>query len=695
MAELHGLDPTRRTFDELLRVFAEVEDLAHRGQVMVKKAAEAKDLRPADLDDICKFASRLRLAAPFGFPQNPAGFPAAPLPQGFCLPWPTLQEQMSQAKALASGALRAPPPIVTVERADPVSGAAWAVTMRPRPPASAVLFTADGSLPRPGSKGTLQAPQDAPVLLAEGGQVFAVAVVPSRGLSDVVTVRTPKATEASQGSAPAKAKRPADRTPRQAVKKKASNSGRLAAKRPVKLGLIGAALLHGQSYDPRKDALVQKIKAMQRSNEEAKRQWWQFCDNRQGGIRDPTRGGAEPPKRFEVLFWGIDGLDGLKKEEDFDKPCAGTWDVGIGILVVLKLSHKIRFIMWQCTAAGECEVIAASFLTSRIKLEVTSQRLPRAKTKMLADLPSPWIKLALPFDSNQPAEAAPAEELQADEARAVAWWSIDTDWIRDSSHEIFNGYNFFFEHIGIRKGWRTPPFKKEDVQGPFMASAEVVAVVRHRIDEQGNGMVLRQLEGSSHDWLWGWAPEKPPHEAEFLPEFFRGLVFATFSDANGLVEGLDADTLDYYVQSHPILEGSTPQRVAGGPAAEPAEPAAGPVAVPTEPAQPAPAKVPEASPEAPVNASGPVTEASQSTPEPNLDAKKSEEVAAVVAVIDSQTLDVGEAHPKGSAEPSQPASAPAQDAGCSTDVTAATAAPAADASSPAPLMLANGPAGSR
>eukprot|EP00439_Symbiodinium_sp_Y106_P060976 s2250_g9.t1 len=44
-----------------------------------------------------------------------------------------------------------------------------------------------------------------------------------------------------------------------------------------------------ESYDPRKDSLVQKIKAMQRSNEEAKRQWWQFCDNRQGGIRDPTR----------------------------------------------------------------------------------------------------------------------------------------------------------------------------------------------------------------------------------------------------------------------------------------------------------------------------------------------------------------------------------------------------------------------
>ena len=32
-------------------------------------------------------------------------------------------------------------------------------TRRPLPPASAVLFTVDGSLPRPGSKGTMQAPQ--------------------------------------------------------------------------------------------------------------------------------------------------------------------------------------------------------------------------------------------------------------------------------------------------------------------------------------------------------------------------------------------------------------------------------------------------------------------------------------------------------------------------------------------------------
>ena len=48
-------------------------------------------LIPRPQDDICKFASRMRLSAPVGFPQTPAGFPAAPLPAGFVLPWPTLQ----------------------------------------------------------------------------------------------------------------------------------------------------------------------------------------------------------------------------------------------------------------------------------------------------------------------------------------------------------------------------------------------------------------------------------------------------------------------------------------------------------------------------------------------------------------------------------------------------------------------------
>jgi len=151
-----------------------------------------------------------------------------------------------------------------------------------------------------------------------------------------------------------------------------------------------------------------------------------------------------------------------------------------------------------------------------------------------------------------------AEASQAPEGPA-AWWSVNTDWIKKGAVEILGAYNFFFEHIGIRKGWRTPPFKREDVQEPFMASAEVVAVVRGRLDQEGRGMVLRQLEGSAMDFLWGWSPDKPPASTqEILQEFFRGLVFATLSDANGLVEGLDVATVEYYVNSHPIIgTGST------------------------------------------------------------------------------------------------------------------------------------------
>lgn len=290
------------------------------------------------------------------------------------------------------------------------------------------------------------------------------------------------------------------------------------------------------------------------------------------------------------------------------------------------------------------------------------------------------------------AETAPAEELP-EEAGALAWWSIDTDWIRDSSHEIFNGYSFFFEHIGIRKGWRTPPFKKEDVQAPFMASAEVVAVVRHRIDEQGNGMVLRQLEGSSHDWLWGWSPEKPPHQAEFLPEFFRGLVFATLSDANGLVEGLDAATLDYYVQSHPILEGC-PAPVAPAPAEhsapeEGAGPASGAAEGASEPEKPGPEKAEASSiPKDDLGVASPMAKADTPEAEPMHADVKVTTVATVPpdAAQTPKTQDVGEADPKVTSET-------AQDAGGASDVAATT--PAADAPSPAPLMLANGPAGAR
>lgn len=135
------------------------------------------------------------------------------------------------------------------------------------------------------------------------------------------------------------------------------------------------------------------------------------------------------------------------------------------------------------------------------------------------------------------------------------WWSDHTEWIHQKAGEILAAYNFFFEHIGLRKGWRTAPFGREEVQAPFLAAAEVVAVVRQRLDQEGTGgLVLRQLEGSAMNFLWGWSPGRPPGaSSEAREDFFRGLVFATLSDGRGLVEGLDTETVEYYVCSHPLL----------------------------------------------------------------------------------------------------------------------------------------------
>lgn len=168
----------------------------------------------------------------------------------------------------------------------------------------------------------------------------------------------------------------------------------------------------------------------------------------------------------------------------------------------------------------------------------------------------------LDFSSPQKASSSPCVKTEglADESLELPhagclWWASHAGWIQHKAAEVLAAYNYFFEHIGLRKGWRTAPFGKEEVQAPFQAAAEVVTVVRARLDEQkGGGVVLRQVEGSAMSFLWGWSPERSPGSCgEALEEFFRGLVFATLSDGRGLVEGLDANTVEHYVSSHPII----------------------------------------------------------------------------------------------------------------------------------------------
>merc|ERR1712187_719995 len=83
-------------------------------------------------------------------------------------------------------------------------------------------------------------------------------------------------------------------------------------------------------------------------------------------------------------------------------------------------------------------------------------------------------------------------------------------------------------------------------------------------------MVLRQLEGSAMNFLWGWNPKRPPGSSqEALEDFFRGLVFATLSDGRGLVEGLDNDFVEHYVSRHPIIASCQPTAATGAPDAAP------------------------------------------------------------------------------------------------------------------------------
>lgn len=51
----------------------------------------------------------------------------------------------------------------------------------------------------------------------------------------------------------------------------------------------GTGGMYGMYVDPKKDALVNRIKAFQRMGEEQKNAWGEYCDDALGGVRDPMR----------------------------------------------------------------------------------------------------------------------------------------------------------------------------------------------------------------------------------------------------------------------------------------------------------------------------------------------------------------------------------------------------------------------
>jgi len=54
--------------------------------------------------------------------------------------------------------------------------------------------------------------------------------------------------------------------------------------------------------DPDKKAMVDKIKALQRSNPDAKQAWWAYCDAEAKGVKDPSRHEIESLEMFMVSY---------------------------------------------------------------------------------------------------------------------------------------------------------------------------------------------------------------------------------------------------------------------------------------------------------------------------------------------------------------------------------------------------------
>merc|ERR1712217_142736 len=120
------------------------------------------------------------------------------------------------------------------------------------------------------------------------------------------------------------------------------------------------------------------------------------------------------------------------------------------------------------------------------------------------------------------------------------------DW-QAKANDVVESYESFFEHIAFRKGWKQPPFARDDVRPAFERAACIVARVRSEIlDPRSTGITIRQVEGSARDWMHG--AESVQLLRSDSDAFVRGLVHATFKDAKGYVENLEELQVDGFIQ---------------------------------------------------------------------------------------------------------------------------------------------------
>jgi len=157
-----------------------------------------------------------------------------------------------------------------------------------------------------------------------------------------------------------------------------------------------------------------------------------------------------------------------------------------------------------------------------------------------------------PQNGNKP---APPENLTGTPDTLVFNEVLSHPHYQAAAQSVFGAYNGFFDDIRLRKNWKEVPFTMEDMKIIFTVAAQVVAVLRARLDVKRVGISLRKMDGQAPDFLWGLEKNPNPmvegQDRSFVAMTLAGLIKATMSDGNGFVEGMDEPTVMSFVRVHP------------------------------------------------------------------------------------------------------------------------------------------------
>eukprot|EP01124_Arcella_intermedia_P034985 TRINITY_DN8803_c0_g3_i1.p1 TRINITY_DN8803_c0_g3~~TRINITY_DN8803_c0_g3_i1.p1 ORF type:complete len:389 (-),score=121.06 TRINITY_DN8803_c0_g3_i1:59-1225(-) len=132
----------------------------------------------------------------------------------------------------------------------------------------------------------------------------------------------------------------------------------------------------------------------------------------------------------------------------------------------------------------------------------------------------------------------------------------------DKVYMVKDAYSAFWDNIKFKRGWEKPLFSKEEVDHLLEEAADIVVEIRNGLDQKDPSFKLRMLEGNGREFLWS----VQEHPRSNPSNFVRGLIHATFQDANGYVEGLTKEAVEAHINH--ILQKKEPSSWPCGPSPE-------------------------------------------------------------------------------------------------------------------------------